>query len=253
MIISHKYRYLFIEVPHTASTAISRELRAQYDGTTILRKHATYSQFLEIASEEEKQYFVFAGVRNPLDVAVTKYMRYKTNHNQIYTTPRQLVEHGGSVSWYDLMVFRFTQRSNSDFAAYFRIFHRLPYSDAVSRDAKEHAQFIIRFEHLQEDFAEVLRRLGIEQKRPLPQVNKTKAKETDFLSCYSSDITQQATQVFGPYMEEWGYQIPPEWDTGSVSTLSRLNYQMVNTLRDFYWKRVKWSPRFYGRLSRLVK
>jgi hypothetical protein len=120
----------------------------------------------------------------------------------------------------------------------------------VSRDAREYAQFFIRFEHLQADFAEVLRRLWIEQKRPLPRVNKTDAKTVDFLSYYTPDIIEQAVQVFGPYMEEWGYELPPEWGTASVSVLSHLNYQMVNALRDFYWRWIKWSPRFYGRLSK---
>ena len=68
MIISHKYKYLFVELPLTASTAVSKELRENYDGESILYKHATYHEFLKIASPEEKKYFVFSGMCNPLDM-----------------------------------------------------------------------------------------------------------------------------------------------------------------------------------------
>tara|TARA_R110002124_G_scaffold175649_1_gene343464 strand:- start:41 stop:211 length:171 start_codon:yes stop_codon:yes gene_type:complete len=56
MIISHKYKYLFVEVPHTGSTSISEELVANYDGHPILKKHSQYIDFLRQASKEEKDY-----------------------------------------------------------------------------------------------------------------------------------------------------------------------------------------------------
>ncbi len=57
MIISHKHKYLFVELPRTGSTAIYEELCQHYDGTQILFRHATYDDFLKVASEEEKKYF----------------------------------------------------------------------------------------------------------------------------------------------------------------------------------------------------
>ncbi len=33
MIIRHRYKYVFVELPHTGSTAISEELRELYDGS----------------------------------------------------------------------------------------------------------------------------------------------------------------------------------------------------------------------------
>ena len=77
MIVSHEHRYVFIEVPHTASVAISTELRENYDGQRFLRKHATYRDFLRQATPEQRGYFAFAAVRNPLDVAVSRYYRFK--------------------------------------------------------------------------------------------------------------------------------------------------------------------------------
>ena len=79
MVISHLHRYVYVEVPRTGSSAISRELRENYDGEQILRKHATYRDFLREATEDEQSYFTFSGVRNPLDVAVTRYVHLTRN------------------------------------------------------------------------------------------------------------------------------------------------------------------------------
>ncbi len=40
MIISHKYKFLFIGLPFSASSAISKELYLEYDGEAYLRKHS---------------------------------------------------------------------------------------------------------------------------------------------------------------------------------------------------------------------
>jgi hypothetical protein len=81
LIISHQHRYLFVELPRTGSTAIRHELRELYDGTPILHKHSTYDEFRRQASVAELQYFVFSTVRNPLDDAVSRYFKLKTDHN----------------------------------------------------------------------------------------------------------------------------------------------------------------------------
>ena len=56
MVISHRFKYLFIETPQTGSWAIRDELIKNYHGLPILSKHSVFSEFLEIASEEEKTY-----------------------------------------------------------------------------------------------------------------------------------------------------------------------------------------------------
>ena len=40
MIISHKHKYVFVELPQTASSAIAKELKANYDGHEILFKQS---------------------------------------------------------------------------------------------------------------------------------------------------------------------------------------------------------------------
>jgi len=72
VIISHKYKYVFIGLPLAASTAISKELCEKYDGKPILSKHSIYQDFLKIATKEEKGYKVIACARNPLGFLIFK-------------------------------------------------------------------------------------------------------------------------------------------------------------------------------------
>ena len=71
MIISHKYKFLFIGLPFSASSAISKELYTKYEGEPYLRKHSLYHEFIKIATIVEKKYFVFAVLRNPMEIVVT--------------------------------------------------------------------------------------------------------------------------------------------------------------------------------------
>lgn len=249
MIVSHKHRYLFVEIPHTASTAISRELRENYAGISILTKHATYPDFLKQATAEEKSYFVFAGIRNPLDETVSIYFKYKSNHKQDYTTPRRLAKYGGSITGNVVSRYEFIQTSGADFATYFKKYYKLPYYSLISLSCK-YCNFIIRFENLQEDFARALELMGLEQVRPLPQANKTAQRRAGFETYYPPSLIGQAKRVFGPFMKEWGYEFPPEWGENSTPWFNDVAFQSLTTARNFYWQHVRRSPHFYGRLIR---
>ncbi|HXV99712.1 MAG TPA: sulfotransferase family 2 domain-containing protein [Anaerolineae bacterium] len=252
MIISHKYKYLFIEIPRTGSTAISQELRRNYDGVSILRKHSDYLEFLKVATPEEKKYFVFAGIRNPLDDAVSLYFKYKTNHKMKYTNPARLATNGGSVTKANITKFSFVQNTNADFPTFFKRSYKLPYNN-ISSLSHQYCNFIIRFENLQEDFATALQLIGIESKGPLPQKNKTGGRAESFTAYYTPEAIAHAKKVFGPFMKKWGYEFPPEWGDSTVSPLTQLEFQVVDSVRNFCWKHVRWSPSFYGRLFRQVR
>jgi len=237
MIVSHEYKYLFVELPHTGSTSISKELREHYGGHTILAKHSPYNKFLRSASAEEKAYFVFSGIRNPLDVAVTEYFRLKTNHKEAFTKPKKWKKNGGWVPEYQLKQFKFIQDYNADFATFFKKYYKSPY-DSWSCLSHKRFDFVIRFENLQDDFSKILHMLGIEQKRLLPTNNKTGGKR-DFLSYYTPEIQDQAKRVFGPFMKKWNYSFPPEWGNSSVSELSQLEFYLHSIPRNLYWRYLK--------------
>jgi hypothetical protein len=235
MVISHTYKYLFVELPLTGSTAIHRELLTHYDGEPLLRKHATYSDFLKIASSEEKKYFVFSGIRNPLDYTVSLYFKYKTDHKLKFTNPRKIKKRKGIVSYIDTIKYHFIKEQEADFPSYFKRFYRIPYNNWSYMSHKQF-NFIIHFENLQEDFNRALGMMGIETIRPLPVVNKTNQRDKNYLIYYTPEIIPRAKRVFGPYMKQWGYDFPREWGESAVPWWNQMEFEFYNTFRNVYWK-----------------
>lgn len=235
MIISHAHKYLFIELPRTGSTAVRQELIENYEGIKILHRHSTYFEFLRICSSEEKKYFVFSCIRNPLDVAVSLYFQLKTNHNEKYTDPEMLKYRKSIVERIQNLMFNYVQHSNADFQTFFLRFYIVSYNNWASI-SDPYYDFVMRFENLQEDFSKALRMIGIEPKTSLPAKNVTAIREKDFLSYYTPPTIRRAKRVFGPFMKQWGYQFPPEWNNSSIPWWNQLEYDFLTIIRTIYWK-----------------
>ncbi len=233
VIISHAHKYLFVELPRTGSTAISKELRAHYDGEEILKKHATYRDFLVQASANEKNYFVFSGIRNPLDKILSLYFKYKTDQRG-YDNPEIFRRSNPMIAWLMRRQFRFVQSTDASFEEFFRKFYLVPYDDWSSLDHK-HLNYVMHFERLSSDFAAVLEKLGLEPVRDLPVVNKTAERKGDFWSYYTPAIQRRAKWVFGPYFKRWGYEFPAEW-SAPAPIGAQTAFTLANTLRHAYWR-----------------
>ncbi|UCF18803.1 MAG: hypothetical protein JSU87_12805 [Gemmatimonadota bacterium] len=223
MIISDKHKYVFVELPQTATTAISQELRDHYGGRVVLHKHSNYRQYLKYASPEQKKYFVFSGVRNPLDEAVTSYTKYKQDHRSNYSRKMAWVSRA------KLRRFKYITERNATFSEFLFRFYRLPVENWSSLD-HHRFDFVYRLENIQDDFAELIRRIGLELVRPLPILHKTKDKES-WQSYYTPETRRHARFVFGPLMEQWGYGFPPDWD-GGVPLSSKAIYRTVRTVKN---------------------
>jgi hypothetical protein len=236
MIISDKYKYVFVQLPRTGSTAIGRELCKLYDGKQVLYKHCTYYEFLKVASEERKDYFVFSCIRNPLDDAVSRFFKLKTNYRERYTDPEKVERRRKNfVERIEDRLFHYIQENDVDFETFFLKVYRIPYNDWSSLDHDE-LDFVIRFENLGKDFAEVLQLIGIEQVRTLPVRNKTPKRKTDYLTHYTPATVERAKRVFGPYMKQWGYEIPNEWGDDTVPWWNQAEFRFFTFLRTIYWK-----------------
>lgn len=265
MIISHEHRYVFVELPRTGCTAVGKELIECYDGERILAKHSMYSDFLKQASAEEKGYFAFSSIRNPLDDAVSGYFKLKSDHHGRYSDPvrrRYRVGNRGADAVRttglnargarparrtagerrDNRRFQYIEKTGCSFAEYFMRYYRAPY-DTWSVVNHGHMRQLIRFEQLEEDFERVLvDGLGLELRRPLPVRNRTDAKAAEsrsFLDYYAPDIRSRAAWVFGPYMERVGYSFPAEWGVGPPSMSSRLAYMVLAGPRRAYWQLIR--------------
>ncbi|MDP8904620.1 MAG: hypothetical protein M3N29_04785 [Chloroflexota bacterium] len=236
--ISDRHRYVFIELPRTGTTAVAAELVDNYDGREILGKHSTYRDFLRIANDDQKRYFAFASIRNPLDVAVSRYVQLKTNKGQRFTDPLKLKQRDTVVERIENRIYRWVQQNDATFEQFLRRWYVLPYDTWASLDHRR-MDAVLRFEHLGDDFAQTLRRIGIEPLRPLPQVNVTPARERDFVSYYAAGAIGRAVWVFGPYMREWGYEFPASWGSPKVPLWARLAYRVARVFRTIYWRFIR--------------
>lgn len=203
MIISHKYKYVFIQVPRTASSSIGKELCYNYAGEPILYKHACYDDFLKQANPEEKEYFVFAGMRNPLDCIVTEYFRRKEGK-------------GIEQNALNLEKYLFIRDNNASFQEFLKKFHN--HFHKPGKSFIKGVDFVYKYENLQQDFSRILDILGIEQKRPLPQFNRTTGKTDYFLSYFTIEVQPMVRIVLGKRMKKYGYEFTADWLHSSGKT-----------------------------------
>lgn len=232
MIISHKHRFLFVEIPHTASHSISNELIEFYEGKQIIRKHANVSQFLNQATKDEKAYFKFATVRNPLDYMVTQYFKYKSNHKGQYTNPQALLVNGGHVTNEHLKHFRFVNEEGRAFPDFLMEFFNKTYNNWFLL-GKQHFDYVIKFENLQEEYKKVIDMMGLEYHRPLPHINPTAGKEKrDYREYYPESIKSAVLRNYGPFMEKWGYELPGGSGYAEIPLSSRIRFRIKDRIVD---------------------
>lgn len=243
MIISHKHRYVFLELPFTATRAISRELQLHYDGIPILSKHSNYPDFARYANAIEKNYFIFCGLRNPMQIPVSLYLKYRnTNIEDLWLGDPEKKHNRNPVTLVHDAIsrpkVRFAQRNDVGFDDFFLKYFKLPYDD-WSRVSLKYCSAIIRFESLQKDFANTLAEIGLKQMRELPKRGNAVAWSHDPAGYYGDRAKARAKWVFGPYMKRWGYRFPEDWDDVGNQALANLTDDVLSFGRFSYWRWIR--------------
>ncbi len=239
MVISKANRYVFIEVPQTASTAVAVELIVNYQGRRILRRHSDYGEFFRTASTEEKQYRVLATIRNPLDIIVSKFVKARDKHGELYGEARLPDAPWGYRFRQEARELAFIEKHGHDFEAFVRKFCKRIYNSRACL-LPPHAH-VLRYERLNDDFAAWLQVTGLQMIRPLPRTNTTEGRERDFVAWYPPGIRSHAARVFGPYLMKWGYELPGGWPEIEPSTLDRLMFRVDTILREFYFRHLHYG------------
>ena len=256
MIISHKYKFLFIGLPFSASSAISKELHLNYNGEPCLRKHSMYYEFKNLATQDELNYFVFAVLRNPMEIAVTVYEKMKANAKGNFTNPELFSENGGYITKKQRNKFNFIKDNNSTFQEYFIKFHQKPYDNLSSLTIKN-CDFVIKHETIAKDYKLALSKAGVSNPKPLPVANKTVGKKNDLLEYYTNDIKEISIAVFGPFLEKYNYSFPKEWGEVKIPLKSKLEFLILGFLRKLnqkYFKnhtdKIELEGTIYGNMQR---
>ena len=237
MIISHKHKYVFVQFPHTACTAVGRELVDYYGGEPFLFKHAAYHDFIRESPRSMHDYFSFSTIRNPLDELLSFYFKLKSNHNGDFTDPSRLRENGGWIKPQIADRFHFVQDNDADFITYLKKYYKMPHVNWSVLDHRR-MDYVIRYENLQTDFSELLKRMGLEQVREIPIINQTKKSKSDPLGTLDNDESRIVREIAGPLMEYWGYP-PFRSDIHAYSLLIRLKFQYMIFKKSVYWRHVR--------------
>ena len=225
-IICRDYKLLFIQVPATGCSSISKVLIEKLGGEKLPEKdimlgkyklagekHNTLKQlvgFNLISHQELKSYLTFGTVRNPFDRFASAYQRYISSWwsqmiesddpncpaNRLGATYReryvknvqqqiQLAKEEGFETWLSRKILfpqRLDRRLQFGVKRWLRkqpLFSTkssvkmniaYPFVDGVDR--------VIRYEHLEQDFNQVLNQVGIEEYIPIPHTNKTPGKKS---------------------------------------------------------------------------
>ncbi len=204
--LSRAHQFLFIHVPKTAGNSLQRVLvgysedrltnrYAHHDGWERfelespgleVQKHSTLAEYrAQLAPEVFSGLFKFTCVRNPWDRCVSHFFS----------------PHRGNVAWTPASFRAFIDEEVTPI----HHFLRLEESERVS--AFDHLDAALRFEHLEADFADLCRRLGLPEPR-LPSVNASRRKS--YGTYYPDDeLVALVARRFAPEIERFGYTFGP--------------------------------------------
>jgi hypothetical protein len=228
MIISRKHKYIFIGIPFSGSTAISRELCLLYDGEPILTKHANI-QMLFGSGIDLSLYRVAAVLRNPVDFMKTYYYKLKNPPAGYYVDPAYNIENGGHIRKHDRERYAAVQTRNLSFSQFIDRYYLLPYDTFFSLN-KPYLDYVIRFSELNSSFREFLGQCGIEPVRDLPVLNKSGAKA-------SGDSREDAIPLsFRPFIYQYKDLLQVDIERPSLPYYQL--YRMLKPLRFARWTRV---------------
>ena len=180
MIISPKYKFVFIATPKTGSTSIHKTLLNCVKDEDLMNnstvalgdKHISCQQLLE-QRPQCKNYFKFAFTRNPWDRAVSWYFFSKKSRN---TSFKEFIKTKSNV-WRRRGQFQYEFTKKCD--------------------------FIGKFENLQEDFDTICDKIGIPRQQ-LPHKNKTKHKS--YTEYYDEETKSIVAEVFAKDIEYLNYK-----------------------------------------------
>lgn len=200
--ISHDYKCIFIHIPRTGGSSFEKAIfGVDWWAHKKETKHLIASQAKEIYKEHWDDYFKFAIVRNPWDRCVSMlnfsetYYGYKGNK----LTKKKL-------EWYK-------NKYNYPFTVeYDYRFYTLP--DVINENHSnnqvynniidEEINYIGKFETLADDFREVSKIIGLNNKE-LPVVASSKKRKKDYRDYYDDELKEIVENLYAKDIQAYGY------------------------------------------------
>jgi hypothetical protein len=215
---------LFIMPPRTGSTAIGEllceKLGGEYlpksdvidtQGVAVLRhKHNTLRDLLThglLTPQEKASLFTFTCVRNPFDSLVSLYVKLSTTYQYLLEDKASFIHRDPGymedMNWCRTHSFDEWIERRYGRRRVWRLFSRAPRASMFSRFT-DGADYVMRFEKLQEGFDEVLSRVGLER-LTIPLINPTPDRAADYRGYYSPKSRRLVEAALADDLERYGY------------------------------------------------
>ena len=180
MVISDKLKFLYIKIPKTGGETIFMQLEEHIVTDYINRGRGNHEKISEVFEKHPhvENYFKFCFVRNPFDLAVSRYFYLTQTEKET----------------------RF--KSFKEWCKKKQFFPKLQF-DLISIDGEIKTDFIGRFENLQQDFDIICDKIGIPQQQ-LPHKNKTKHKH--YTEYYNDETRSIVAEIYAKDIETFGYE-----------------------------------------------
>ena len=193
---NHKHRAIFIHVPKNAGTSLRRTLGFEWVG------HVPISRYAGENAAATGAYFKFAIVRNPWDRLLSSFS-YLRRHNEgadfpdaIYTD-RYLRKFTGFEQFVLALADDGAKRDLLDFT------HMLPqsYYLTLPGEGASYMDYVGRFENLNQAYAELSDRFGIEN--TLPKINSGPSK--DYRTLYTDRMRDIVAEIYASDIRAFDY------------------------------------------------
>jgi hypothetical protein len=217
MHISSSKNFLFIHVPKTAGSSMSKLLKPHSipSNRRLTRRFISHLPFKEdiqhayfrqhskgttfqskINSDVFTNLHKFAVVRNPYDHMVSYFGFHKKHTGGRLYKEAQSWSLGDCISYFEEKNKRFASNQSSWL------------TDA---DGAFLVDRILFFEHLEKDFADLANYLDLGEEAKLPRINTT--KRTDYRDYYDSDLKRRVENLYAPDFDNFGYEFDTPFPT----------------------------------------
>ena len=231
-LISERYGCLFLMAPRTGCTALGRGVLMPYlearwlppepildelGHQVVDSKHSTLEQLIRhrlIERDQAARLFKFSTVRNPFDSIVSLYTNMREKYRERLGDPMSWMQRNpefveatrkaNALSFEDWVLDRFTGQASWRHP-WSLLSRRLPPPHHMYREYIAGADFVMRFERLQEDFWKVLDRIGVRERLMIPHLNQSRARERDYRSYYTERARRVVAYVYRPDLKRFGY------------------------------------------------
>ena len=224
MIISRKYKFIFISIPKTGTTSVESSLqhlktiplskeilphsseRRFGPERKLILKHITLKELKKHCIDSLDNYFSFTFVRNPWERELSGYF-YRIKMVKYWK--QSAIKK--SSEWYDVYKKYVNTLSGcdtfSDWVAYeayrCKRLKKPKWNSSTQLSWAKDVSFIGKFENLQEDFNTICDKIGIPRQK-LPHKNKSQHKH--YTEYYDDETRQIVAEKYAKDIEYFGYE-----------------------------------------------